>query len=502
MDEIYLFPVNDYRDYLQHHGVKGQKWGVRNAEWYPIAAYQKSKGISGPGPNKASARVSSGRSATRAKGTGGASENRVNPVGSFLNRMKQRKEEKAKAEAEAKKKADQKARMEKARAAKEEKKRTEEEERKRQEEKRVFEQEKREVFSHGTVEEILSYANKADSKEITDAIARRQALDKLLNDQAAASRGNTKVKQIVENIGDKVIPVANRVIPIADKVASAADSVTNAITKSEKAYSAVKKTLVNLGLISPSAAKSSDAVVAAARKYQNTKEYAQAIYDQVMSGKIKTTDITNYQKQLEALKSIEKTGYSQPGQNVSNQKPKKGEGSNQQGNDESGGKKGGSSDDSGVYRPIVIVDSKPREKMTLSDLIQTKRADKYRRERDEADAKAAKKQADKAKRDAETAASDAKRSERTAFENKIKKEAEIYKAIDKLVDKGADVKTLLPVFNPNSQSSKNSFKQNKEAYKIASDLVKNHNPNLIAEVLERDFNNTTEDKVKKWLGLG
>ena len=122
--------------------------------------------------------------------------------------------------------------------------------------------------------------------------------------------------------------------------------------------------------------------------------------------------------------------------------------------------------------------------------------------RDEADAKAAKEQADKAKRDAETAASDAKRSERTAFENKIKKEAEIYKAIDKLVDKGADVKTLLPVFNPNSQSSKNSFKQNKEAYKIASDLVKNHNPNLIAEVLERDFNNTTEDKVKKWLGLG
>lgn len=26
--------------YLQHHGIQGQKWGVRNAEWYPIAAYQ------------------------------------------------------------------------------------------------------------------------------------------------------------------------------------------------------------------------------------------------------------------------------------------------------------------------------------------------------------------------------------------------------------------------------------------------------------------------------
>ena len=26
---------------LSHHGVKGQKWGERNAEWYPIDAYKK-----------------------------------------------------------------------------------------------------------------------------------------------------------------------------------------------------------------------------------------------------------------------------------------------------------------------------------------------------------------------------------------------------------------------------------------------------------------------------
>ena len=29
---------------LCHHGIKGQKWGVRNAEWYPIAAWKESVG--------------------------------------------------------------------------------------------------------------------------------------------------------------------------------------------------------------------------------------------------------------------------------------------------------------------------------------------------------------------------------------------------------------------------------------------------------------------------
>lgn len=40
MDYLYLYPPNDYRLYLEHHGIRGQKWGIRNAEWYPIEAWK------------------------------------------------------------------------------------------------------------------------------------------------------------------------------------------------------------------------------------------------------------------------------------------------------------------------------------------------------------------------------------------------------------------------------------------------------------------------------
>ena len=41
MDEIFIYPQNDYRSFLEHHGIPGQKWGVRKAAWYPISAFQK-----------------------------------------------------------------------------------------------------------------------------------------------------------------------------------------------------------------------------------------------------------------------------------------------------------------------------------------------------------------------------------------------------------------------------------------------------------------------------
>ena len=38
-----FFPKNDYRLYLCHHGIKGQKWGIKHGPPYPIQKVNKKK---------------------------------------------------------------------------------------------------------------------------------------------------------------------------------------------------------------------------------------------------------------------------------------------------------------------------------------------------------------------------------------------------------------------------------------------------------------------------
>ena len=64
-----MYPENDYRLYLMHHGIKGQRWGIRNAEWYPIEAWNHHLSLNGGGEIGSTSKTT--KVSTTAKGTDG-----------------------------------------------------------------------------------------------------------------------------------------------------------------------------------------------------------------------------------------------------------------------------------------------------------------------------------------------------------------------------------------------------------------------------------------------
>lgn len=128
MDEILVYPDNDYRSYLEHHGIPGQKWGVRKAAWYPISAFQKAS----------------------------------NKIGTKVHEFR----EKRAAEKKIKQRAAnlQKAREARAQKAKEEK---------------DFEAEKKRILTSGTPGEVIKISNRLSNQEIQDALNRNRNLEGL-----------------------------------------------------------------------------------------------------------------------------------------------------------------------------------------------------------------------------------------------------------------------------------------------------------------------------------
>ena len=128
MDEILAYPDNDYRSYLEHHGIPGQKWGVRKAAWYPISAFQKAS-------NKIGTKVHEFREKRAAE--------------------KKRKQRAANL---------QKARDVRAQKAKEEK---------------DFAEEKKRILTSGTPGEVIKISNRLSNQEIQDALNRNRNLEQL-----------------------------------------------------------------------------------------------------------------------------------------------------------------------------------------------------------------------------------------------------------------------------------------------------------------------------------
>ena len=152
MSELY-YSLDGHRLMLMHHGIKGQKWGVRNAEWYPIDAYNRAKGIVSDAVHSPAA----AKAGEMAKSAGKATKSAAVTVAKGT-----KKAAKAYGEHHAAKKAED------------------------------FEKKKKRILTSGTPGEILSIADKLTNEELNYARNRNSLLNDLKNAE------HTRVKQVKE----------------------------------------------------------------------------------------------------------------------------------------------------------------------------------------------------------------------------------------------------------------------------------------------------------------
>ena len=189
-----VYPGNDYRNFLEHHGIAGQKWGVRKAPWYPISAFKDSV-------KRAGKKVSDMRS-------------------NYAEKRKARKAEKEEARKAAQKKKD-------------------------EELQRKFEEDKEKVLRTGTPGEIMKLAPHLTTKELQDAITRNQALENLKNaekkriadiEEAEFEAKYAKLNNIARNVR-KGIELASVGIDAYNKVQDVMDLINGTAEKAKTAPS-------------------------------------------------------------------------------------------------------------------------------------------------------------------------------------------------------------------------------------------------------------------------
>ncbi len=175
MSDFFDTPLSEF-DTLEHHGIKGQKWGVRNAEWYPIDAYRKAKGIVVDAANSNTAKAIKSGTATAAKKTAEATKKTAKAV------------EEAYKESRAKKKV----KKEEKKVATAEKRRV------------ATEEEKQRILKSGTPGEVIKIADQLTNEELNWAKNRNELLSRLrelegkrVSEQKAAQKRNSKWGKLV-----------------------------------------------------------------------------------------------------------------------------------------------------------------------------------------------------------------------------------------------------------------------------------------------------------------
>lgn len=186
MDEIFIYPPNDYRSFLEHHGIPGQKWGVRKAAWYPIAAFQKAS----------------------------------NKIGTKVHEFREKR-------AAARKKKQQAKNLEKARETRA----------KKAQEEKDFEAEKKRILTSGTPGEVIKISDKLTNQEIQDALNRNRNLEQL----RAAER--TRIKDIKDAEFNAKYEKLDKIARTVGKVTEYANTAKGALD----AYKGIKKLLEDDG---------------------------------------------------------------------------------------------------------------------------------------------------------------------------------------------------------------------------------------------------------------
>lgn len=196
----------DDQEGLSHHGIKGQKWGIRNAEWYPIDAYRKSKGAI---KEKAEA-VS--KAASPVVDT---AKSLVKNAGEAISKAAKSAKD---AHEEHKKEKKKKEQLKKMKAGREAKAR----ERK---EAADFEVEKRRILNEGSPGEVLRIADKLTNEELNYAKNRNELIRQLT--EAEGKRLTREKRSDFNKKWGTIIDVADTLKMISEPAGTAADALQN-----------------------------------------------------------------------------------------------------------------------------------------------------------------------------------------------------------------------------------------------------------------------------------
>ena len=229
MEDILIYPENDYRDYLEHHGVPGMHWGVRKAAWYPISAFKAAKA----------------RAGEKIKSIKANHDKKVRARKRVKNLEKARK---ARAEKLAQQKKD-------------------------EELKRKFEEDKEKTLRTGTPADIIKLSPHLSTKELQDAVTRNQAMENLKNaerkrladiEEAEYQKKWGKVNSMIAT-AKKFSEVASTGIEVYNKVQSVMD-IINGEDKKSKTAPSIADVLANPG-------DYTDAQINAAKQRQDNIDY-------------------------------------------------------------------------------------------------------------------------------------------------------------------------------------------------------------------------------------